>query len=324
MWMIKTELRSNQDRIAGWETSMEWDQATCHLNGQWLPLADARVSVLDRGFIFGDGVYEVVPVDTVDGVRAPFRAAEHCARFARSMAAVRIDNPHDDSQWLALLSQLIERHPWPRQSVYLQVTRGVAKRDHAFPPGVSPTVFAVSSPWPVIASEQLEHGVAVVTHADERWLHCDIKSVSLLGNVLMRQFAVEHDAAEAILLRDGRLTEGSSANVFVVRAGRLSAPAKDHLILPGITYDAVFDIARAHGLACDVLPIGEADLRGADEIWLSSSGREILPVTRVDGNAVANGRVGPLFRQMHVWFQEAKRSDALRWRERMQQFPRAA
>jgi D-alanine transaminase len=293
---------------------MDWQDATCYLDGEWQPLASARISVLDRGFIFGDGVYEVIPVDTVaPGLRAPFRAGEHLARLARSLAAVRIDNPLPTAGWLALLAALIERHPWPRQTVYVQVTRGAARRDHAFPQGVAPTVFAVSSPWPPIPAEHIERGVACVTHADERWLHCDVKSTSLLGNVLMKQHAVDRGAFETILFRDGRLTEASSANVFVVQRGTIVVPAKSNLILPGITYDAVLDIAHARGVAVQVRAVEESEVRAADELWLSSSGREVLPVTRLDGAPVGGGAPGPLFRSMHDWFQQAKREDALRW-----------
>lgn len=294
---------------------MDWQDATCYLDGQWQPLACAKVYVLDRGFIFGDGVYEVIPVDTIEpGLRAPFRAREHFARLARSLAAVRIDDPLAMDGWLGLLAALIERHPWPRQTVYLQVTRGAARRDHAFPEGVAPTVFAFASPWPPIAADNLERGVACVTHADERWLRCDVKSISLLGNVLMKQHAVDHGAFETILFRDGLLTEASSANVFAVRRGTIVAPAKSNLMLPGITYDAVLDIARARGVPVEVRPVGESEVRAADELWLSSSGREVLPVTRLDGAPVGDGAPGPLFRKMHAWFQQAKREDALRWK----------
>ena len=294
---------------------MEWQQATCYLNGEFVALASARIPVLDRGFIFGDGVYEVIPVDQVqNGFSAPFRAREHFDRLDRSLAAVRIANPLARDHWLRLLARLIELHPWPRQSIYLQVTRGVAKRDHAFPAGVTPTVFAVSSPWPAIASDQIDNGTAAVTHVDERWLHCDIKSTSLLGNVLMKQFAIEHDATETVLFRNGLLTEGSSTNILIMRGGKLLAPQKSNLILPGITYDVVFEIARAHGMPCEVRPISEAELRSADEILLSSSGREVLAITRLDNEPVGDGRPGPAFRQIHAWYQQAKRDDAARWR----------
>ena len=299
---------------------MASDESTCFLNGRWTPLASATVSVLDRGFIFGDGVYEVIPVDALDldgtRVRAPFRAAEHFARLARSLGAVRIENPFSEAQWTGLLAQLIERHSWPRQLVYLQVTRGVAKRDHAFPAAVAPTVFAMASDWPPIAAEQIERGISAVTHADERWLHCDIKSTSLLGNVLMKQYAVEHAASETVMLRDGFLTEGSSTNIFVVKDGAIVAPAKSHLMLPGITYDSVLAVAQARGAQVALRAVAESELRSADELWLSSSGREVVPITQLDGARVGSGVPGPVFRRMHAWFQDAKRDDARQWLKR--------
>ena len=294
---------------------MEWNEATCFLNGRWQPLADATIPVLDRGFIFGDGVYEVIPVDTVDGLRAPFRAVQHFERLQRSCDGIALTNPYSIEQWLDLLDDIVERHPWPRQAVYVQVTRGVAKRDHAFPADVPPTVFINTSPWPDIPSEQIEHGVAVVTHADERWLHCDIKSVSLLGNVLMKQYAVDHGAFETVMLRDGHLTEASSANVMVVKGAAVIAPRKSTEILPGITCDASYDLAREHGLALELRPVPEAELRSADELWLSSSGREVLPITRLDGRPVGSGEPGPVYRRMQAWFQAEKRKEALRWQE---------
>jgi len=304
---------------------MEWQQATCYLNGEFAPLASAKVSVLDRGFMFGDGVYEVIPVDQIGPLgSAPFRAREHFDRLERSLAAVRIANPLARDEWLRLLARLIDMHPWPRQLIYLQVTRGVAKRDHPFPPGVMPTVFAVSSPWPLIPRAQLENGTAAVTHADERWLHCDIKSTSLLGNVLMKQFAIEHDATETVMLRNGLLTEGSSTNIIIMRSGKLVAPQKTNLILPGITYDAVFDIARAHGMPCEVRPVAEAELRSADEILLSSSGREVLAITRLDGEPVGDGKPGAGFHRIHAWYQLAKRDDAQCWRGELERLAAAA
>jgi D-alanine transaminase len=295
---------------------MEWNEATCFINGQWKLLADATVSVLDRGFIFGDGVYEVIPVDTIDGMRAPFRAHQHFERLQRSCDGIQLTNPYDKEQWLDLIDDIVERHPWTRQAVYLQITRGVAKREHAFPVGAAPTVFISTSPWPAIPAEQIERGVAAVTHADERWLHCDIKSISLLGNVMMKQYAVDHGAIETVMLRDGHLTEASSANVMVVKAGVLVAPRKSVQILPGITCDASYDLAREHGLALELRPVPESELRAADELWLSSSGREVLPITVLDGRPVGTGAPGPVYRRMQTWFQAAKLSDALLWKER--------
>lgn len=303
---------------------MEWHEGTCYLNGTWQPLAEAKVPVLDRGFIFGDGVYEVIPVDTVDGIRAPFQARPHYARLQRSLDAVRIANPCTMEQWLDLTAELIERHPWPRQLIYVQVTRGVAKRDHPFPAGVEPTVFMNASPWPGIPAEQIADGVVAVTHPDERWLHCDIKSVSLLGNVLMKQYAIDHGASETVMLRDGLLTEGSSTNTILVKNGRVIAPQKTVQILPGITYDAVFEIAQAHGLPTERRPVPEAELRAADEIWLSSSGREVLAITTLDGRPVGDGRPGPVYRQVQQWLQDAKRDEARAWQAESADRRRAA
>lgn len=291
----------------------DWQQATCYLNGQWTALTDAKVSVLDRGFIFGDGVYEVIAVDTVDGIRAPFRAREHFARLQRSLDLVRIDNPLSLEQWLDLTAEVIDRHPWPRQLVYVQVTRGVAKRDHPFPAGVTPTVFVSTAPWPAIPDEQVEGGVAAVSHADERWLHCDIKSTSLLGNVLMKQYAIDHGASETVMVRDGFVTEGSSTNISVVKGGVISMPPKTVQILPGITVDGIAHIAEQHGITVDVRPVAASELRSADEIWLSSSGREVLAIVSLDGAPVGSGKPGPMYRNMQTWFHQAKQADARSW-----------
>lgn len=291
----------------------DWQRATCYLNGEWTALIDAKVSVLDRGFIFGDGVYEVIAVDTVGGIRAPFRAHAHYARLQRSLDAVRIENPLRLEQWLDLTAEVIDRHPWPRQLVYVQITRGVAKRDHPFPAGVAPTVFVTSSPWPPIPTEQIELGVAAVTHVDERWLHCDIKSTSLLGNVLMKQYAIDHGASETVMLRDGFLTEGSSTNVSVIKDGVVATPPKTVQLLPGITVDGIAHIAGQHGVSVDVRPIAESELRTADEIWLCSSGREVLAIVSLDGTSVGSGKPGPMYRNMYQWFQQAKLDDARDW-----------
>lgn len=291
----------------------DWQRATCYLNGEWTALIDAKVSVLDRGFIFGDGVYEVIAVDTVAGIRAPFRAHAHFARLQRSLDAIRIENPLRLEQWLDLTAEVIERHPWPRQLIYVQITRGVAKRDHPFPTGVAPTVFVTTSPWPPIPEEQIERGVAAVTHVDERWLHCDIKSISLLGNVLMKQYAIDQGASETVMLRDGFLTEGSSTNVSVIKDGVIATPPKTVQLLPGITVDGIAHIAAQHGVKVDVRPIAASELKVADELWLSSSGREVLAIVSLDGTSVGSGKPGPMYRQMHQWFQQAKLEDARDW-----------
>lgn len=272
-----------------------------YLNGSFLALADARVPVLDRGFIYGDGVYEVVPVYG----RKPFRLRRHLQRLQHSLDGVRLANPHAE-RWDALIADLVGRQPFDDQAVYLQVTRGVAKRDHAFPQGVSPTVFMMSNPLVLPTREQVERGVAVVTAHDNRWLRCDLKTTSLIGNVLMRQLAVDHDAVETVMFRDGHLTEASASNVLIVRDATIIAPPKDNLILPGITYDAALDIAHDAGVFVDVRAVTHAEALGADEMWLSSSSKEVLAVTRVDDKPFAAGVPGPVFRRVWAAFQERK------------------
>ena len=274
-----------------------------YLNGEFLPLDQARVSVLDRGFIFGDGVYEVIPAYS----RRPFRLPEHLKRLARSLDAVRLGNPMTDAEWTRITHELIARHPGEDQAIYLQVTRGVAKRDHAFPKEGKPTVFMMSSPLVTPTRDQIENGVPCITATDFRWLKCDVKSVSLLGNCLLRQLAADAGAVEVVLLRDGFLSEASASNVLVVRNGRLLGPPKNHLILPGITYDVVLELAAAKGIPIELRAIPERDVRNADELWLTSSSKEVLAVTALDGKPVGNGRPGPLFRTVHQAFQEFKR-----------------
>lgn len=276
---------------------------TAWLNGEWLPLEQARVPVLDRGFIFGDGVYEVVPVY---GGRK-FRWAQHLARLQRSLAAISIRNPHDEAGWTRLVDELIARHPWPDQFVYLQITRGVARRDHAFPPAdTNPSVFAMSSELVAPPAAQLERGVAAVTLPDERWLHCDIKSTSLLGNVLARQAAVATGAAECVMIRDGFLTEGAASNIWVVRNGTVFGPPKDNLVLEGIRYGLVAELAREVGIPLEIRRILREEVHAADELMLSSATKELLPITRLDGRPVGSGSPGPVFAALRAAYQRAK------------------
>ena len=275
---------------------------TVYLNGKFLPLEEAQVSVLDRGFIYGDGVYELVPVYH----RQPYRLAQHLARLQRSLDGIRLANPHSSARWEAIVRELIERQPYDNQGVYFQVTRGVAKRDHTFPAGVPATVFMMSNPLATPSAEQVERGVAVVTAADERWLHCDWKTISLVGNVLARQLAADHGAIETVMFRDGYLTEASASNVLVVRHGTIVAPPKDNLILPGITYDATWELARDAGLPFELRPVKREEALAADEMWLSSSTKEVLAVTTLDGRPFAGGKPGPMFRRMHALFQQSK------------------
>jgi D-alanine transaminase len=273
------------------------------LNGQFLPLEEARVPVLDRGFIFGDGIYELIPVYA----RRPFRMAEHLARMQDSLDGIRLANPYDTDQWKALIGELIARNPGEDMSVYLHVTRGVAPRDHPFPQGVPPTVFMMASPLLPPAAELVRDGVAAVTAVDNRWLRCDIKAISLLPNVLLRQLSVDVGAAETLMLRDGFLSEGSASNIFVVRDEILLAPPKSTLMLPGITYDVVLELAAANGIAHRVREISEFELRSAQEIWLTSSSKEVLAIATLDGHPVGTGKPGPLFARMFALYQAYKR-----------------
>ncbi len=274
-----------------------------YLNGEFLPIGEARVSVLDRGFIYGDGVYEVIPVYR----RKPFRMPHHLARLQRSLDGIRLANPRTTGDWTALVGDLVGRQPFEDQAVYLQVTRGVAKRDHAFPAGVAPTVFMMSNPLPLPTDLQVERGVAVITADDNRWLRCDLKTTSLVGNVLMRQLAADAGAVETIMFRDGMLTEASASNVLVVRDGTVIAPPKDHLILPGITYDATLEFTAAAGVPFEIRPLNRAETLAADELWLSSSTKEVLAVTTVDGAPFAGGTPGPVFRRVHAAFRAGTR-----------------
>jgi D-alanine transaminase len=275
-----------------------------YLNGEFLPLENARVSVLDRGFIFGDGVYEVIPVYS----RHPFRLAEHLVRFKRSHDAIRLAYPMSDAEWTKLVNDLVSRNAGDDQSVYLQVTRGVAKRDHAFPKDVSPTVFGMSNPLTTPARDAVEGGVHAITTVDYRWLKCDVKSTSLLGNCLLRQLAADAGAVEVVMFRDGFLTEGSSSNVFVVKDGKILAPPKNNLVLPGITYDVVLELAQTKGLPYEVRPISKEEVLAADELWVTSSTKEVLAVTTLDERPVGTGTPGPVFTRMHQLYQEFKRT----------------
>lgn len=275
-----------------------------YLNGQFTPLAAAGVSPLDRGFLYGDGVYEVIPVYS----RRPFRIDEHLTRLQATLDGIRLANPLTVDAWKSVIFKLIADAPWEDQSVYLQVTRGADdKRDHAFPPAsVAPTVFAFASPLVTPSLEQRTRGVSAITVTDERWGRCDLKVLSLLANVLARQAAVEQGCTEALLIRDGSLKEGAASNIFLVKDGVLLAPPKTRLMLPGITYDVILELAATHGLTVDVRDITEMELRHADEVWMTSSTKEILPITTLDGQPVGNGQPGPVAARMWQWYQDFK------------------
>jgi len=273
-----------------------------YLNGAFLPIEDATISVLDRGFIYGDGVYELIPVYR----RQAFRLPQHLARLQHSLDGIRLANPHTDAEWTSIIGELVARQPYDDQGVYFQVTRGVAKRDHAFPAGVAPTVFMMSNPLATPSAGQIAQGVAVVTAEDNRWRRCDLKTISLVGNVLMRQLAADAGAIETVMFRDGYLTEASASNVLVVIGDGIVAPPKDNLILPGITYGAAYEFAQEAGIPFAIRPVPRGEALGASEIWLTSSTKEVLAVTTVDGTPFAGGRPGPVFRKMHALFQAHK------------------
>ncbi|GMR03650.1 MAG: hypothetical protein BMS9Abin22_151 [Gammaproteobacteria bacterium] len=337
-----------------------------YLNGKFLSPDQASVSVFDRGFVFGEGIYEVIPVF---GGR-PFRLAPHLTRLESSLAAVRIHNPHNASEWDAIFARLIKENdvqgrtsvpyrdvPMPRaqdaqerpaggttpgmeeveprpeqrsrmpgaaevqdarvpqageradtgdQSIYLQITRGAAPRDHAFPTHTTPTVFAYAQPLNPPDPETLASGVSAITTPDIRWQRCDIKATALLANVLLRQQAVDQGVVEAILLRDGSMTEGAASNIFIVSGGRLVTPPKGPYILPGITRDLVLELARANQVPCAEEPVSEAHLFSAEEVWLTSSTKEILPITRINDKPVGRGKPGPVYARLRALYKDYK------------------
>ena len=268
-----------------------------------MPVEDAKVSVLDRGFIFGDGVYEYVPV--ING--RPHRLEGHLTRLNNSCNEIGLTNPYSNAKWAELVSQIAEKNGSHDQGVYWQITRGVAKRDHSFPVGVEPTVFMMSNPLPKLTQEQIDNGVPCYTFPDTRWHRCHIKSISLLGNVLAKQHASEQGGAEVVMLRDGFLTEASASNVFCVFGDTIVSAPKDHHILGGITLDAVSDLAKKAGMKLEVRPVTEAEMWAADEMWLSSSSKGVLAITTLDdkpiGNAAHKGKPGPVFKKMFALVQ---------------------
>jgi D-alanine transaminase len=274
-------------------------QQIVFLNGEFMPIEDAKIPVLDRGFIYGDGIYEYVPVIK----RKPYRMQGHLLRLDRSCKEIGLTNPYTEAQWGELIAQLVAKHPQDDQAIYFQVTRGVAKRDHAFPKGVAPTVFMMSNPLPHPTREQLDNGVRAYTFDDVRWHRCDIKSISLLGNVLAREFAASKGGAEVVMFRDGMLTEASSSNVFVVKNGRIISPPRDNLILPGITLDGVFDLSAKAGIPLDVRPVPAQQVWDADELWLSSSSKGITAITSLDDKPIGGGKVGPVFKKLRPVFE---------------------
>jgi D-alanine transaminase len=274
-----------------------------YLNGKMLPIEEAKISVLDRGFLLGDGVYEVIPA--YGGCL--FRLEQHLQRLQNSLDAIRISNPHTNAEWEKILNELIAQDSAEDQSVYLQVTRGVAaKRDHAFPDKVVATVFAMSNRIAAVSEETLQQGIAAITLDDIRWQRCDIKAITLLANVMLRQQAHDEGAAESILISQGYALEGAASNLFIVDKGRIITPPKSSHLLPGVTRDLVLELARQHQLDYEERPILAQELSQADEIWMTSSTKEILPVSTLDQRTVGDGKPGPVWKKMIELYRQYK------------------
>lgn len=272
-------------------------QSMAFLNGHWTPLADAHVSVLDRGFLLGDGVYEVVPVYC----RRPFRWASHFARLRRSLDKLAISCALSEKDWAEMIAKLIAAQSFDDQLVYIQITRGVAKRDHAFPkPEVPPTLFAMASPMARPTEQERTVGVRAITLPDERWHRCDIKSIALLGNVLARQAAVARGAQEAILFRDDCLTEGAACNVWLGIDDTLVGSRRSALVLEGIRYGLFEELCQESGIRFSLRDVSRSEFAAASEVMISSATKEILPVTEIDGKPFAGGRPGPLYARLRT------------------------
>lgn len=280
--------------------------AIVYLNGDFTPADQAKVSVYDRGYLLGDGVYEVIPVYAGKA----FLLEQHLQRLQNSLDGVRIDNPHSDEQWTHIINDLIAQNNGGDQSLYLQVTRGVAPRDHVFPVGGTPSVFMMSNPLQPVAESWKNEGIKAITTADIRWMRCDIKAITLLANSLMKQLAQDAGAQEALLIRDNYLTEGSASNAYAVIDGIIFTAPRDEKILPGITRQLVMELAAKNDMPLHERAVSESALRNADEIWISSSTKEVVPVTLLDGEIVGSGKPGPVWLQMDSLFQQYKQEIA--------------
>ncbi|MES2977591.1 MAG: D-amino acid aminotransferase [Pseudomonadota bacterium] len=280
----------------------------CFLNGDYSALKDAKVSVLDRGFIFGDGVYEVVPVYQSQ----PFRFAQHMGRLDRSLAELRIGNPFSHADWRDVAMKLVNAHGAPDQLVYIQVTRGVAPRDHVMPIDISPTVFVMTSPMKPPTAEQRQKGVACVTAQDFRWEKAHIKSVSLLGSVLARQISADQGAVETVMFRGEALSEAAASNVWVVKDAKVIGPPRDNLVLEGIRYGLIEELCQQAGIPFELRRVMRQEVLAADELLLSSATKEVLPVTLLDGQPVGNGLPGPVYNALFAGYQRAKMEESLK------------
>jgi len=281
---------------------------TVYLNGEFMPFENAKISPLDRGFIFGDGAYEVIPYYAGRGLRA----VEHLKRLQRSLDELQIDNPYPLERWESLIASLLERNGGGNIGVYIQVTRGVAKRDFPPPKGLTQTVFMMANPLASPKPEVYENGITAVSLDDSRWLRCQVKATALLGAVLLKHEGNQAGADEVVLFRDGYLTESSASNIAAVRNGVILCPPMDNLILAGITYELMIELARKHGMPLEIRRVHRREVKKADELWIMSSTKEVVPIVQLDDKPVGQGehagKPGPVFRKMRKLFDEYKRN----------------
>ena len=277
---------------------------TVYLNGQFLPIEEAKISPLDRGFIFGDGVYEVIPFYAGCGLRM----REHLKRLQRSLDELEIANPYPIAQWESSIATLIEKNGGGNVGVYIQVTRGVAKRDFPPPMGLTQTVFMMVNPLATPKPEIYANGISCVSLDDSRWLKCQIKSVALIGAVMLKHESNQAGADEAVLFRDGYLTESSASNIAAVKNGVILCPPMDNLILPGITYELMIELARTNNMPLDIRRVSRKEVIKADELWIMSSTKEVVPIVRLDDKPIGAGKPGPIFKKMFQLFQDYKRT----------------
>ena len=281
---------------------------TVYLNGEFMPFENAKISPLDRGFIFGDGVYEVIPYYAGRGLRA----TQHLQRLQRSLDELQIDNPYSADRWHSLIAMLVEHNGSGNVAVYIQVTRGVAKRDFPPPPGLTQTVFMMANPLATPKPEIYENGISCVSLDDSRWLRCQVKATALLGAVLLKHEGNQAGADEVVLFRDGYLTESSASNIAAVKNGVILCPPMDNLILAGITYELMIELARDHNLPLEIRRVHRREVKQADELWIMSSTKEVVPIVKLDDKPVGYGdhagKPGPLFKQMRKLFDDYKRN----------------
>lgn len=274
-----------------------------YLNGEFLPVEQAHISPLDRGFLFGDGVYEVIPAYS----GRLFRIQQHLQRLDDSLAAIRMTNPYSNVQWVEILQGLMQHQQHENHSIYLQITRGAdSKRDHAIPESISPTIFLMSTPLPVTPPDIHHQGACIITREDSRWAHCNVKAITLLANILLRQQAIDTGCSETLLIRDGYVIEGAASNIFIIKDGVIQTPPKGPLLLPGITRDLILEIATNNKIPTEEVDIPVEALHTADEIWMSSSTKEVLPVTQLDSRPVGDGKPGQAWKKMVRLYAEYK------------------